>query len=166
MSATTAPIFQVSDLNVRFDTPDGEVHAVRGVNLEISPGECLAVVGESGSGKSQTFLAAMGLLASNGKAEGSIKYAGQEILNLPPSKLNAVRGKSMTMIFQDPLTSLNPLRTVGDQLVETIQLHLGLSGAAAEARTIELLEEVGIDRAPRGLEKPSDHTPIWCQLKP
>ncbi|MFW6413522.1 MAG: ATP-binding cassette domain-containing protein, partial [Oceanicaulis sp.] len=100
MTDTTAPIFQVSDLDVRFGTPDGEVHAVRGIDLEIRPGECLAVVGESGSGKSQTFLAAMGLLASNGKAEGSIKYAGQEILGLSPRKLNRVRGKSMTMIFQ------------------------------------------------------------------
>ena len=153
MTDTAAPIFQVSNLNVRFDTPDGEVHAVRGIDLEIRPGECLAVVGESGSGKSQTFLAAMGLLASNGKAEGSIRYAGEEILGLSPRKLNRVRGKSMTMIFQDPLTSLTPHMKVGDQLKEVLDVHLGLKGAAAEKRCVDWLERVRIPEARRRLDQ-------------
>ncbi len=153
MTDSAAPIFQVENLNVRFDTPDGEVHAVRGISLEIKPGECLAVVGESGSGKSQTFLAAMGLLASNGKAEGSIRYAGEEILNLPPKKLNAVRGKSMTMIFQDPLTSLTPHMKVGDQLKEVLDVHLGLKGEAAEQRCVDWLERVRIPEARRRLKQ-------------
>jgi len=153
LTHSAAPIFQVSDLNVRFDTPDGEVHAVRGINLEIKPGECLAVVGESGSGKSQTFLAAMGLLASNGQAEGSIKYDGREILNLPPAKLNEVRGKSMTMIFQDPLTSLTPHMKVGQQLEEVLKVHTDLRGDAARARCLEWLERVRIPEAARRMKQ-------------
>lgn len=151
MSKTDHPIFQVNDLNVRFDTPDGEVHAVRGINLHINKGECLAVVGESGSGKSQTFLAAMGLLASNGKADGSILYDGREILGLSTGKLNKVRGKSMTMIFQDPLTSLTPHMKVGDQLKEVLAIHLKMKGKAAEKRCVDWLERVRIPEAKRRL---------------
>jgi peptide/nickel transport system ATP-binding protein len=109
-------VLDISQLDVRFDTPDGQIHAVRGVNLTIEAGECLGVVGESGSGKSQSFLAAMGLLARNGTAKGSVKLDGQEILNLPIGQLNALRGQSMTMIFQDPLTALTPHLRIGEQM--------------------------------------------------
>lgn len=151
--ASNTPILAVEDLHVRFATPDGEVNAVRGVNLEIHAGECLAVVGESGSGKSQTFLAAMGLLASNGRAEGDIRYRGKSILNVPLRKLNKVRGKSMTMIFQDPLTSLTPHMRVGDQMNEVLAKHMNLSGGAARKRALEWLERVRIPEAKRRLKQ-------------
>jgi len=151
LTDASAPIFEARGLNVRFETPDGEVHAVRGIDLEVLPSECLAVVGESGSGKSQTFLAAMGLLAANGRAEGSIRYRGSEILNLPPKKLNEIRGRRMTMIFQDPLTSLTPHMRIGEQLEEVLAIHMKLKGEAARKRCVDWLERVRIPEAARRL---------------
>ncbi len=142
-----ASIFQVRDLDVRFDTPDGEVHAVKNLNFSIAEGECLGVVGESGSGKSQLFLATLGLLTSNGRATGSVKYRGQEILGLPERQLNKVRGSKITMIFQDPLTSLTPHLTIGAQVIEALRTHQRVPYAEAEKRCLEILDLVRIQEA-------------------
>ncbi|MBX3530299.1 MAG: ABC transporter ATP-binding protein [Rhizobiaceae bacterium] len=137
-------ILDIRGLRVDFDTNDGPVHAVRGIDLEVAPGETVAIVGESGSGKSQTMMAIMGLLAANGRASGSAKYRGQEMVGLPERRLNRIRGEKITMIFQEPMTSLDPLYRIGRQIAEPLIHHRGLSAKAARARAIELLELVGI----------------------
>jgi ABC-type microcin C transport system duplicated ATPase subunit YejF len=137
-------ILSVRGLKVDFETNDGTVNAVRGIDLDVAPGETVAIVGESGSGKSQTMMAVMGLLASNGRASGSAKYRGQELLGLSQGALNKVRGEKITMIFQEPMTSLDPLYRIGRQIAEPLVHHRGLSHKAARARVLELLELVGI----------------------
>lgn len=137
-------VLDISNLDVRFSSPDGDVHAVRGINLSVKKGETLAIVGESGSGKSQAMMAVMGLLASNGRATGSAKYGGQELIGLTPRELNKLRGSRITMIFQEPMTSLDPLYRIGAQIAEPLRHHTGLSKASARARVIELLRLVKI----------------------
>ena len=149
--ADTAPLLDVTDLNVRFATPDGEVHAVRGIHLRLAAGETLAVVGESGSGKSQTMMAAMGLLSKNGSATGSVRYRGREILGLPSRALDQIRGARIGMIFQEPMTSLDPLYTIGNQLAEPLTRHKHLDARAARRRAVELLALVGIPDPERRL---------------
>ena len=141
------PILQVDDLDVRFATPDGEVAAVSDVSFSIAPGETLGVVGESGSGKTQIFMSIMGLLASNGKAHGRVTFDGQNLLELNREQLNKVRGSRMTMIFQDPMTSLNPYLTVERQLTEILEVHRGFERPAARREAIEMLEKVQIPEA-------------------
>jgi len=140
-------IFEIRDLDVRFDTQDGEVHAVKNIDFDISESECVGVVGESGSGKSQLFLATLGLLTANGKAAGSVKYRGQELLGLPDKRLNQVRGSKITMIFQDPLTSLTPHMTIGAQVMEALRTHQHVAYAEAERRCLEILDLVRIPEA-------------------
>ncbi|MGB3389016.1 MAG: ABC transporter ATP-binding protein [Pseudaminobacter sp.] len=144
MEKTAEPILSVRDLHVRFRTLDGEVHAVKGINLHVNAGETVAIVGESGSGKSQTMMAAMKLLASNGEATGSVDYRGRNLLALTKSELNAVRGRKITMIFQEPMTSLDPLYTIGNQLMEPIRRHRRISAAEARREALRLLELVKI----------------------
>ena len=139
------PLLEVRDLTIVFDTRRGPLTAVDGVSFSLAPGEILGVVGESGAGKSLTGTAITGLLERPGRiAGGEIRFEGQRIDNLPRERMRRIRGKKIGAVFQDPLTSLNPLFTVGDQLVETIETHLDLSGEEARKRAIGLLEEVGI----------------------
>ncbi|MDB5547874.1 MAG: transporter ATP-binding protein [Tardiphaga sp.] len=143
--ADPAPVLAVRDLRVDFVTRRGALHALDGVSFEIARGEVLGVVGESGAGKSVTGLAIIGLIDAPGRVTaGSIALSGQRIDNLAPEAMRRIRGKRIGMIFQDPLTSLNPLYRVGDQLIETIRTHLDLSERAARKRAIDLLAEVGI----------------------
>ena len=147
------PVLAIEDLRVRFDTADGVVEAVRGVSMTVLPGQCLGVVGESGSGKSQTMLAAMGLLADNGRAEGRAMFAGRNLLDLKPAGLNRIRGSQAAMIFQDPLTALTPHVKIGEQIAEPLRRHLHLSHAQARARALDWLERVRIPDARRRLDQ-------------
>ena len=140
-------VLDVRDLEVRFATPDGAVEAVNKISFTVEPGETLGVVGESGSGKSQIFMSVMGLLASNGKATGSIKFQGEEILGRRPSDLNRIRGARMSMIFQDPMTSLNPYLTIERQLTEVLVTHRKMSKREARTVAVDMLERVQIPEA-------------------
>jgi oligopeptide/dipeptide ABC transporter ATP-binding protein len=140
-------ILDVEDLTVDFPTDDGAVHAVRGVTFHLAPGEVLGIVGESGSGKSVTSLAIMGLLPKSARVNGSVKFRGRELLGLKDKAMSPIRGKEVAMIFQDPMTSLNPVYTVGAQLAEAIRTHNKVSRAAALSRAVELLALVGIPNA-------------------
>ncbi len=153
--ATTAnqPLLSVNELSVEFPTRRGTLVAVDGVSLDIAPGEVLGVVGESGAGKSMTGNAVIGLLEPPGRiAGGEIRLEGERIDNLPYEEMRKIRGRRIGAIFQDPLTSLNPLYTVGQQLVETITTHLSVSEREARDRAVALLEEVGIPSARERIE--------------
>ena len=140
-------LLQVTGLNVRFATTDGQVSAVNGVSLSLARGETLGIVGESGSGKSQLAFAVMGLLARNGCASGSVRFDGQEILNAPARILNKIRADKIAMVFQDPMTSLNPYLRVADQMAEVLMLHRGMGKAQAVAECARMLDAVKIPDA-------------------
>ncbi|AZN36040.1 oligopeptide/dipeptide ABC transporter ATP-binding protein [Iodobacter ciconiae] len=142
-------LLSVKDLGVQFATNDGSVSAVNGVSFELNRGETLGIVGESGSGKSQTVLALMGLLAKNGKTQGEALFDGQDLLTMSAQQLNKIRGNRVAMIFQDPMTSLNPYLTVERQMTEVLELHKGMSRRNAKKRSIELLDAVKIPEAAR-----------------
>jgi oligopeptide transport system ATP-binding protein len=143
---TGEPLLSVRDLVVRFDTPQGEVHAVNGVSLDVGVGETVGLVGESGSGKSVTSLAVMGLLPepAGRVASGQILFDGTDLIGLPERDLRKLRGKDISMVFQDPMSSLNPVITIGEQVTEILRAHERIGKADARKRAADLLRQVGI----------------------
>ena len=147
-------LLSVQDLHTSFFTDSGEVHAVNGVSFNLDHGEVLGIVGESGSGKSVTAYSIMQILADTGRiTQGSILYKGDDITKWTERQMSAFRGKCCSIVFQDPMTSLNPVFTVGSQLREAIELHTDKRGAAAKARAIEMLELVGINEPAKRIKQ-------------
>jgi peptide/nickel transport system ATP-binding protein/oligopeptide transport system ATP-binding protein len=148
--SATEKLLEVSDLRVQFATEDGNLTAVDNVSFDLAPGEVLAIVGESGCGKSVTSQTMMGLTRSpNARIEGSVKYKGEDLLDAPDEVLRRIRGEELAMIFQDPISALNPVYKVGAQIVEAIQAHEEIKDDAAKRRATELLDQVGIPDASR-----------------
>ena len=153
------PLLEVKDLRVSFDTPEGEVHAVSGIDFNLEPGDALAIVGESGSGKTQSMMALMGLLAENGHATGQALFKGKDLMQMGPPELNQCRGKEIAMIFQDPMTSLNPYLSIEKQMVEVLMHHQGLNRREAREHAIEMLRAVRIpDAGDRILQYPYEYS--------
>jgi peptide/nickel transport system ATP-binding protein len=141
----SAPLLEVRDLAVAFGPPDAPVRAVDGVGFEIAAGGAVGLVGESGSGKSVTAMSILRLIGAPGRVvAGAIRFDGQDLLTLPAERMPEIRGRDIAMIFQEPMSSLNPLMTIGDQVGEAILLHQRMTGAERQARVIELLRLVGI----------------------
>jgi oligopeptide transport system ATP-binding protein len=140
-------MLEVRDLTVRFDTNDAVVSAVNGVSFDLEKGQTLGIVGESGSGKSQLLFAILGLLAQNGRASGSARFNGTELIGAPPSVLNPIRAAKIAMIFQDPMTSLNPYMRVSDQMAEVLTHHHSMSKADAVVECVRMLDAVKIPDA-------------------
>ncbi len=150
----TAPVLEVQDLRVHLRTPRGTAHVVNGLDYAVGPGETVAVVGESGSGKSVSVLALLGLLpARSATVTGRALLQGEDLLTMPPERLRQVRGAGVGMVFQDPMTSLNPVLTIGRQLVEGIRAHNQVSKEAARSRAADLLAEVGLPDPGRALDR-------------
>lgn len=145
--AKQAPLLRIRDLKVSFDNGTHLVPVLHGVDMDLMHGETLGVVGESGCGKSVTWMAVMQLLGSRARIDGEIMLNGQNIANLPEKAMTPIRGRRIAMIFQDPSSSLNPVKTVGAQLMEAVSLHQGLKGAAARAQAVRLLDRVNIPSA-------------------
>jgi peptide/nickel transport system ATP-binding protein len=145
----TAPLLEVSDLSVRFDTDDGSVQAVDRLGYTLAPGEVLGLVGESGCGKSVSALSLLGLLPQTATVTGKASFEGTDLLDVPQRQLRRIRGKEISFVFQEPMTSLNPVFTVGKQISEVLRRHLDLAPRQARRRTVELLKLVRIPAAER-----------------
>src|SRR5689334_5481299 len=153
-SGSEMALLEVENLQTHFATPDGVVRAVEGVSFHIEAGETLGIVGESGCGKSVTAMSILRLIPEPpGKIAGTIRFQGRNLLDVPEPEMRQIRGNAISMIFQEPMTSLNPVLTVGKQIGETLQLHQGLSPRDAEKRAIEMLVLVGIPEPQRRIRE-------------
>ncbi len=152
-NAELPALLNIADLSVSFAQPKRSIAAVRQVSMEVQARECVGVVGESGSGKTQVFMAAMGLLAGNAAAGGSVRFEDEEILGAPPARLNRIRGSKLTMIFQDPMTSLTPHLKIGVQLAEVLVCHAGRSWSEARIAARRMLDRVHVPEAQRRLNQ-------------
>ena len=148
----TAPLLEVSGLRVTLQTPRGPAAALRGIELQMQRGDTLGLIGESGCGKSMTALALMGLLPEGATASGSIRLNGRELVGLPDAAMCALRGNRIGMVFQEPMTALNPLHTIGNQIAEPLRLHRRMGGAQARAEALRLLERVQLPQAAQRLD--------------
>ena len=148
----TTPLLQVSDLRVRLNTSRGRAEALRGISFDVNRGETAGLIGESGCGKSMTALALMGLLPEDATLSGSIRFDGRELIGLPDAAMNALRGRRIAMIFQEPMTALNPLHTVGAQVAEPLRQHLGMDRRQARDEALRLLERVRLPQAAQRLD--------------
>src|SRR5580692_6882486 len=149
----TPSILSIDGLSVSFAQRNANIPAVRQVSLAVQPRECIGIVGESGSGKTQLFMAAMGLLAGNSAVEGRVRFEGADILRMPAAQLNRIRGSKLTMIFQDPMTSLTPHLKIGTQLAEVLVYHTGTSWSEARIAARRMLERVRVPEAQRRLSQ-------------
>jgi peptide/nickel transport system ATP-binding protein len=147
------PLLEVRDLSVRFDTDERTVHAVDGMSLDLAAGEVLGIVGESGCGKSVTALSILGLLPKTATVTGSVRFEGAELLGAPGSQLRKIRGRQISFVFQEPMTSLNPVLRIGHQVEEVLREHLNLSRSAAKERVVELLDLVHIPDPGRRIDE-------------
>jgi oligopeptide transport system ATP-binding protein len=145
--AATAPLLALEGVSVEFATDDGPLRAVEDASFALTAGETLGIVGESGSGKTQLFLGILGLLAANGRAAGSAKLEGDELIGLAPRALNAIRGSRVAMVFQDPMTALNPYLTIGTQLAEVLVAHKGMGWREARAESVRMMDRVRLPDA-------------------
>ncbi|WP_280153719.1 ABC transporter ATP-binding protein [Piscinibacter sp. XHJ-5] len=148
----TGPLLAVQGLRVRLDTARGPAEALRGIDLTIARGETVGLIGESGCGKSMTALALIGLLPDGAATSGSIRFDGQELVGLPDAQMGQLRGRRIAMIFQEPMTALNPLHTVGAQVAEPLRRHLGMGAREARAEALRLLERVRLPQAAQRLD--------------